>query len=122
MTRHFDYHPSIKDDDQSARSSVPVVSRWLWPGNGTFLEVASMVGTWWIVAFLHSAYVCKLILLILLISLHRGEKKKELMIPVYMFAGKVPEEKTSYLSATGEEPGKFMSYITVGLNYVLFYC
>ena len=31
--------------------SVPVVSRWLWPGNRTFLEVASMVVTWWIVAF-----------------------------------------------------------------------
>ena len=31
------------------RSSVPVVSRWLWPGSTTFLEVASMVVTWWIV-------------------------------------------------------------------------
>ena len=29
-----------------------MVSRWLWPGNRTFLEVASMVViTWWIVAF-----------------------------------------------------------------------
>ena len=27
----------------SVGSSVPVVSRWLWPGNRTFLEVASMV-------------------------------------------------------------------------------
>ena len=31
-----------------------VVSRWLWPGNKTFLEVAIMVVTWWIVAFLPS--------------------------------------------------------------------
>ena len=35
-------------------SSVQVVSRWLGPGNRTFLEVASMVVTWWIVVFLHS--------------------------------------------------------------------
>ena len=34
--------------------SVPVVSRQLWPRNRTFLAVASMVVTWWIVAFLHS--------------------------------------------------------------------
>ena len=27
---------------------------WLWPGNRTFLEVASMVVSWWIVPFLHS--------------------------------------------------------------------
>ena len=30
-----------------------LVSRWLGPGNMTFLEVASMV-SWWIVAFLRS--------------------------------------------------------------------
>ena len=35
----------------SVRSLAPVVSRWLWPGNKTFLEVTSMVVTWWIVAF-----------------------------------------------------------------------
>ena len=38
-------------DKQSVWSSVLVVSRWLWPGNRTFLEVASMVVTWWIGAF-----------------------------------------------------------------------
>ena len=27
---------------------------WLWPGNRTFLKVASMLVTWWIVAFLRS--------------------------------------------------------------------
>ena len=31
-----------------------MVSRWLKPGNRTFLEVANMVVTWWIVAFLPS--------------------------------------------------------------------
>ena len=36
----------------SEGSSVPVVSRWLWPRNRTFLEVASMVVTLSIVAFL----------------------------------------------------------------------
>ena len=45
-------------DNQSVGSSVPVVSRWLWPWNRTFLEVANMVVTWQIVAFLHS--VCLL--------------------------------------------------------------
>ena len=38
-------------------SSIPVVSRWLWPGSRTFLEVASMVVTWWIVAFSSSVIV-----------------------------------------------------------------
>ena len=28
-----------------------MVSRWLWPGNRTYSEVASMVVTWWIVGF-----------------------------------------------------------------------
>ena len=36
MTRHFDYHLS---------------ARWLWPGNRTYLEVASMLVTLWIVGF-----------------------------------------------------------------------
>ena len=31
-----------------------VVIRWLWPRNMTFLEMVSMVVTWWIVAFLCS--------------------------------------------------------------------
>ena len=44
-------------NNESEGSSVPVVSRWLWPGNGTFLEVASVVVTWWRVAFLHSVCV-----------------------------------------------------------------
>ena len=34
-------------------SSATVISRRLGPGNRTFSEVASMVVTWWIVAFLH---------------------------------------------------------------------
>ena len=41
----------LTTDNQSEGSSVPVVSRWLWPGDRTFLELASMVVTWWRVAF-----------------------------------------------------------------------
>ena len=41
--------------NQSVGISVPMVSRWLWPGNRIFLELASMVVTWWIVAFLCGA-------------------------------------------------------------------
>ena len=38
-------------DNQNVGSSTPVVSRWLWPRNRTFLEVASLVVTWLILAF-----------------------------------------------------------------------
>ena len=47
----FKYRPC---KNQSVGSSAPVVSRWLWPGNRTLLEVASMVVSWWLVAFLPS--------------------------------------------------------------------
>ena len=39
---------------RSEGSSVPVVSGWLWSGKKTFLDVAGMVVTWWILAFLRS--------------------------------------------------------------------
>ena len=41
-------------NNQSVGLSVPVVSRCLWPWNRTIFKVASMVVTWWIVAFLCS--------------------------------------------------------------------
>ena len=46
----------VSGNNQSVGSSAPVASRWLGSGNRTFLEVASMVVTWWInlVVFLHS--------------------------------------------------------------------
>ena len=47
-------HYSIRwcsGNNQSVGSSAPVVSRWLWTGNRTVLEVTSMVVTWWIVFF-----------------------------------------------------------------------
>ena len=55
MTRHFDYHTRGRSgDNQTIKTSAPVVSSWLLPGNRIFLEVASMVITWWIVAFMCS--------------------------------------------------------------------
>ena len=51
LTHHLS---ASEGDNQSVGSSVLVVSRWLWLGKGTFFEVASMVVTWWIVAFLRS--------------------------------------------------------------------
>ena len=47
-------HRWRSSDNQSVGSSLPVGSRWLWPGNRTFLEMTSMVVTWWMVAFWHS--------------------------------------------------------------------
>ena len=44
-------------NNQSVRSSAPVVTRWLWPENRTFSEVDSMVVTWWI-ACLFCAVSC----------------------------------------------------------------
>ena len=48
----LNYHPRwCLGDTQSVRSSALVVSRWLWPGNRTLLEVDSMVVSWWMVSF-----------------------------------------------------------------------
>ena len=57
-------------------SSVPVVSRWLWPGNMTFLEVARMVIIWWILAFLRSVHAFVVVWLLLTFKwyfVHAGE-------------------------------------------------
>ena len=65
MTRHFDHCPSGSEgDNQIVGLSIPVVSSWLGPGNRTILEVASMVVTSWIVAFLRSVlWPCDLFLI-----------------------------------------------------------
>ena len=50
MILYFNYHPRWRSsDNQTVRSSAPVVSRWLCPGNRTFFEVASIVITWYMV-------------------------------------------------------------------------
>ena len=63
-TLHSNHRPSwCSGNNQSIGSSVLVVNSWLWPGYKTFLEVASMVVTWWIVAFLQSGIRCYFITL-----------------------------------------------------------
>ena len=44
-------HSRSSGDYQNVWSSAPVVSKWLGRGNRTFLEVASVVVTCWIVFF-----------------------------------------------------------------------
>ena len=62
MILKFDYHSRwCSADNQSVGSSALVVSRWLWPGNRTFSEVASMVVTWWIVAFFAQCWLTQLL-------------------------------------------------------------
>ena len=52
MTRHFDYCPSASEgDNQSVRSSAPVISRCFPGGYNVRGRLA-----WWLLAFLHSVY------------------------------------------------------------------
>ena len=51
ITWHFVYCPSASEGKWRV---ISMVSRWLWPGNRTYLELVSMVVTWWIVACLPS--------------------------------------------------------------------
>ena len=50
------HHASHLTGENQCRVISTGFSRWLWPGNRTFLEVAITVVTWWIVAFLPSVY------------------------------------------------------------------
>ena len=55
MTRHFDYCPSASEDDnQSVRSSAPVVSRCFPDGYNVKLYISRGRLAWWLLAFLHS--------------------------------------------------------------------
>ena len=55
MTRHFDYCPSASEDDnQSVRSSAPVVSRCFPGGYNVKLYISRGRLAWWLLAFLHS--------------------------------------------------------------------
>ena len=55
MTRHFDYCPSgSEDDNQSVRSSAPVVSRCFPGGYNVKLYISRGRLPWWLLAFLHS--------------------------------------------------------------------
>ena len=61
MTRHFDYCPSASEgDNQSVRSSAPVVSNCFPCGYNVKLYISRGRLAWWLLAFLHSVRVCKL--------------------------------------------------------------
>ena len=56
MTRHFDYCPSASEgDNQSVRSSAPVVSRCFPGGYNVKLYISRGRLAWWLLAFLHGA-------------------------------------------------------------------
>ena len=55
MTRHFDYCPSASEgNNQSVRSSAPVVSRCFPGGYNVKLYISTGRLAWWLLAFLHS--------------------------------------------------------------------
>ena len=59
MTRHFDYCPSTSEgDNQSVRSSAPVVSRCFPGGYNVKLYISRGRLAWWLLAFLRSAGAC----------------------------------------------------------------
>ena len=53
MTRHFDYHPR-SGNNQSVRSSAPVVSRCFPGGYNVKLYISKGRLAYWLLAFLHS--------------------------------------------------------------------
>ena len=58
MTRHFDYFPSASEgDNQSVRSSAPVVSRCFPGGYNVKLYISRGSLAWWLLAFLHSDHI-----------------------------------------------------------------
>ena len=58
MTWHFDYCPSASEgDNQSGRSSAPVVSRCFPGGYNVKLYISRGRLAWWLLAFLHSAWL-----------------------------------------------------------------
>ena len=55
MNRHFDYCPRASEgDNQSVRSSAPVVSRCFAGGYNVKLYISNGRLAWWLLAFLHS--------------------------------------------------------------------
>ena len=94
-------------DNYSEGSLVPVVSRSLGPGNRIFLEVTSMVVTWWIVAFLHSNIPCPERHHLTKLEITRSDTKQQ------------------YACAMGSQPGdckwpiKYSSGVCVGMYFTL---
>ena len=55
MTRHFDYCPRASEgDNQSVRSSAPVVSRCFPGGYNVKLYISRDRLAWWLLVFLHN--------------------------------------------------------------------
>ena len=68
MTRHFDYCLRASEgDNQSVRSSAPVVSRCFPGGYNVKLYISRGRLAWWLLAFLHSVKTSSLA--------SRGKKK-----------------------------------------------
>ena len=62
MTRHFDYCPSASEgDNQSVRSSAPVVSRCFPGGYNVKLYISRGRLAWWLLAFLCCDISCPLL-------------------------------------------------------------
>ena len=59
MTRHFDYCPSASEgDNQSVRSSAPVVSRCFPGGYNVKLYISRGRLAWWLLAFFAQCRCC----------------------------------------------------------------
>ena len=55
ITQHFDYCPNVSEgDNQSVRSSAPVVSRCFPGGYNVKLYISRGRLAWWLLAFLYS--------------------------------------------------------------------
>ena len=62
MTRHFNYCPSASEgDNQSVRSSAPVVSRCFPGGYNVKLYISRGRLAWWLLTSLHSVHIPKIL-------------------------------------------------------------
>ena len=73
MTRHFDYCPSTSEgDNQSVRSSAPVVSRCFPGGYNVKLYISRGRLAWWLLAFLCCVKCCFFIYFFIQNTSHRS--------------------------------------------------
>ena len=103
MTRHFDYCPSASEgDNQSVRSSAPVVSRCFPGGYNVKLYISRGRLAWWLLAFLHSGS-CQAHDLVALLGMQWIEHTT-FFLPL------------NYITVTGEyiETSKYCSLLTLG--------
>ena len=73
MTRYFDYCPSASEgDNQSVRSSAPVVSRCCPGGYNVKLYISRGRLAWWLLAFLYCVPLIDLFSLLGIVTLERN--------------------------------------------------